>query len=151
MFLAYIETHSKSVLGIPFTDPLLVWFRNFVEPLESMGTNNALKHRPGAVRPRLSLENAVSKISYFTDVDDSRTKSRVAYEFSTHSPHMQLPATSWLTTTAEKIINNLQDIKHKYAIHQPHTMSWLCTRNPDFLKPLTNFKYPIFKRIRRIV
>lgn len=58
------------------------------------GTSNALKHRPGDVRPRLSLKNAVSKISYFADIDDSRKKSRVAYDFLTQSPHMQLPATT---------------------------------------------------------
>ena len=172
MFVGYIQTHCKTVLGIPFTDPLLVWFRNSVETLESNfcywrrskvrhydeytnsiheGTNNALKHRPGAVVPRLSLKNAVSKISFFADVDINRTKSRAAYEYLTESPHMRVSATSWLTITAEKMINKLQDIKHKYAVHHQTEKCWLCVRHPDFPKPPTNCKYPVFKRIRRII
>ena len=41
-------------------------------------------------------------------------------------------------------------IKHKYAIYRTSPIRWLCTRHPDYPKPDTNCKYPLFKRVREI-
>lgn len=73
LFFKYIYRHCESVFGKPFTNPLLVWYRNCVENLESNfcfwkrsrvrhydeytnsiheGTNYSPKHRSDAVVPR---------------------------------------------------------------------------------------------------
>jgi len=80
----------KTVLSIPLTETLLVWYRNSAETLESNfyywrrnlirhcdeyinstheGRDDARKHRAGAVESNSKLKNAVAKKSFFADVD----------------------------------------------------------------------------------
>ena len=172
LFLTYINTHCKSVLGIPFTETLLVWYRNSVETLESNycywrrnrirhydeytnstheGTNNALKHRAGAVQPNLKLKNAVAKISFFANVDGNRRKSHVAYEYRTKSTCSNQNISDWLTIPCDNILSTLENIKHKYVVFRNGLNTWLCTRCPEHPKEVTNCKYPVFKRIRTII
>ena len=85
------------------------------------------------------------------DVDVLKRKTRAAYEYHTQSPHMKLKVTSWLTVTAENMINNIHDIKHKYMVCQEKKYTWYCVCHPSHPKPLSNCKYPLFKRVRRVV
>ena len=64
---------------------------------------------------------------------------------------MRRNTTSWLTMAAEKMLNNIYDIKHKYLVFQETRNSWLCARYPRHPKPLSNCKYLLFKRVRRVV
>ena len=138
LFLKYINTYCVTALGLPFTEPLLVWYRNSIETQESNfcfylrnrirhydeytnsiheGTNNALKHRSGAVQPSLTLKKSVAKISFFADIDNHRRKNRVAYEYLTNSTDWISETASWLTESACKMIKANSQIKHKYAIY----------------------------------
>ena len=79
--------------------------RNYDEYTNSTheGTNNAIKHRAGAVKPNLKLKNSVAKISFFADVDGHRRQSKFAYEYITKSSRSIDDSSEWLTNSGENI------------------------------------------------
>jgi len=82
--------------------------RHYAEYTNSIheGTNYSIKHRAGAVQSSLTLKKAVAKISFFSNVDNHRRKTRVAYEYMTKSTDWISDTASWLTASTGKIIKN---------------------------------------------
>ena len=171
LFLMYIYTHCQRESGMVFTNPLLLWFRNSLEPHEGSycfwcrkfvrhyaeytnsiheGTNNSLKHRDGAVLPSLNLQTSVKKLSFFADVDNERRKCKATYEYLTESSNTNIAISKWLTITADNILQGLLETKTKYESFRILSNVWLCGRDPKYPKPKSNCKYPMFKRVRRL-